>query len=96
MRLYTLKTEQGHWYHIHANGNIERGDGQNGNGSDSWTLVGLKHTKRNETIRFEDLVTQLPKLAVRFKNGKGQYTMLDYDHGTMRRWSARITELYAI
>ena len=32
----------------------------------------------------------------RFKNGRGMYVAVDYDHGTVRQWSDRVVNYYQI
>lgn len=62
--------------------------------SGNWLLVGIRHTRRNEFIPFSELKDKLPTLDLRFKNGRGQYHIVDKDHGTKRLWSARINHMY--
>lgn len=65
--------------------------------SNQWKLQGFSHVRRNEFIslaRIRDDSSVLERMIWRFKNGKGQYTVRDLDHGTTRQWGERVLGVY--
>ena len=63
--------------------------------SGKWVFEGLQHVKRNEFIPLKALTTEkINSIIFRFKNGKGQWRVVDVDHGTLRIWGARVLGAY--
>jgi len=87
-RVIHFSTPYGDHYDVTASGNIIRLDQPDFEPSGQWKLVGLRHVKRTtEFIRFERIAEWLKtKPELTFKNGKPQYTVVDYDHGSRRVW----------
>ena len=81
---FSLRTPHGDSYTIMDGGEIQRDDGHN-TASASWRLVGLQHVRRREFIPFSQLGNRLHEIG-RYKNGKPQWTVRDFDHGTIREW----------
>lgn len=55
--------------------------------SAGWIFLGVRHVKRNEFVALEDLTPEkMESMTWRYKNGNPQYTVIDWDHGTMRMW----------
>jgi hypothetical protein len=82
---FRLATPYGAYYTIMDGGEIQRDDGAN-RASEQWRILGIQHVKRREFIPFADLARRLPDLELRYKNGAPQWTVRDFDHGTMRVW----------
>ena len=73
---------------IHDNGDIQREDVEH-SPSHQWKAVAVVRYNNFwhevERIAFEDWPKQLPTLSQwTYKNGKPQYRLIDYDHGTYR------------
>lgn len=83
MKFYTPR---GDGYTVDADGNITRHDRPGIEPSGQWRFLGLQHVKRREFIPFADLPARLAGLDLRYKNGKPQYTVRDFDHGSVRTW----------
>lgn len=84
-----FNTNTGEYYSVDSNGCITRGDRPGMVASGQWRFLGLQHVKRNEFIPLADIASRLPDLTLRYKNGKPQYTVRDFDHGTVRQWGNR-------
>lgn len=83
----SISTPYGDNYTIDDNGNIIRNDIQGFTPSGQWKMLGLSHVKRNEFIPLKEInQALLDTLQLRYKNGNPQYTVRDYDHGTIREW----------
>lgn len=100
-RKLTITTPRGDRYYIHEKGEIERADGHNGRGSDTWLFLGLQHVKRREFIPLEALTPErIKSLTLLYKNGHPQYTVRDRDHGTTREWGnthhGGVKEIYPV
>lgn len=58
-----------------------------------WRLIGFceiqKFGRLGRLIKPLELL-ESKDLNMTFKNGKGRYVLIDYDHGTMRQWGDRI------
>jgi len=82
-----IDTPYGDHYKVDSNGNIIRMDMPDFKPSGEWRMLGITHVKRNYTIPLNCITPQLLKgLILLWKNGKPQWTILDYDHGTKRVW----------
>lgn len=61
--------------------------------SNSWRLIGFKEVKpfgnMSGTIEPQRFTSDDIRNNMRFKNGKGRYYVVDYDHGTQRIWGDR-------
>lgn len=80
-----LETEHGQRYIIHPNGDVERTD-MLLEPSGQWKMVGIQRTGRSKIIPL-DLVTP------EWKNLRGSYHLVDFDHGTLRIWGETITNI---
>jgi hypothetical protein len=86
---FRLSTPYGNHYHVTTSGNIIRLDQPDFVPSGQWSFLGLQHVKRSEFIPFADVVRMvangtLPALS--YKNGNPQFTVRDFDHGSVRVW----------
>lgn len=104
MKLYIL-CDDGSQYHIDDQGNILRLDLKGFTASGHWKMLGLHHDRRNEAICLSKLrrivggSTVMPEswpYPLRYKNGKGQWRIVDNDHGTKRVWGRRVTDISVI
>ena len=80
------------WAYIHDNGNIERIDPKTGTGippSGQWRVTGANRLNNFHQIiehySLEDILTR-QDIPWRFRNGKQQVFITDFDHGTNRQW----------
>ena len=81
-----LLTPYGDHYKI-DNGNIIRTDIEGFKLSGNWKLLGLSHVKRNEFIPTNKITPEFLKdFNPKWKNGNPQWTVIDLDHGTTRKW----------
>lgn len=81
-----ITTPRGDRYIIHANGDIERTDLAGFKPSGQWRLVALSHVKRREIVPLPMLLAGKFPAPLLYKNGTPQWTVRDYDHGTIREW----------
>ena len=90
---YGIMTESGKYYIIDEHSRINRLD-MKFTPSDGWRCVGFREVLafgyRGPIISTEELIRK----DVRFKNGKGRFVMVDYDHGTHREWGDRIVSIW--
>lgn len=64
--------------------------------SGGWKFLGLSHVKQNWIISLQTICNSpeiLDKINLLYKNGKGQYTVRDLDHGTIREWGDRVISI---
>jgi hypothetical protein len=91
-----IRTQSGAQYHVNEKAEIIRLDMPGFQPSGQWLMRGLRHVKKtslripfNEITR-ERLKEMDPTLYATgqflYKNGKPQWTVDDYDHGTLRTW----------
>jgi hypothetical protein len=61
--------------------------------SGQWRLEGFCEVLPFNQLNFSNMISPLNLLGeeMTFKNGKGKYFLVDYDHGSTRVWSERIT-----
>ena len=79
---YTVRLSDGDI--THSNGNLLN------LGNHDWQFKGFSHVKRNQVIHLGDIQRNpdlLKSIEWKFKNGHPQYTVIDLDHGTYRKWS---------
>jgi hypothetical protein len=65
--------------------------------SGGWKFVSFRHVKRNEWVslkKIQDDPTILERIDWLYKNGRGQFTVRDVDHGTTREWGDRVLGAY--
>jgi len=87
MKKLYICTNYGNAYHILENGNIIRLDQKDFKPSGQWQLRGICHIKKNWFISLADLFNgAFTGLELLYKNGKPQFTVADYDHGSNRIW----------
>lgn len=84
-----FSTPHGDYFDVTTSGNIVRLDQPDFVPSGQWRFLGLQHVQRSLFIPFAEVVRMLadgtlPNLA--FKNGKPQFTVRDFDHGSVRVW----------
>ena len=79
-------TPYGNRYLIHANGDIERTDIPGFKPSGQWRLIALSHVKRREIVSLASLLSGHVPAPLLYKNGRPQWTVRDFDHGTIREW----------
>ena len=74
-------------YKVNEKGQIIRQDRLFHYPTKNWKLEGIGHVRRKEFIHFSHITPSLIKeLTLLYKNGYPQYTIIDYDYGTLRRW----------
>ena len=81
-----LTTPYGNRYVIHEGGDVQRTDLEGFTPSGQWRMLGLQHVKRRDFIPLSEVYARLPSLTLLYKNGSPQYTVRDFDHGTVRVW----------
>ena len=82
-----LNTQAGNRYIVDGEtGNISRTDIAGFQPSGQWRFLGLDHVKRREFVQRCNVPGTLERLSLRYKNGKPQYTVRDFYHGTIRNW----------
>lgn len=85
--MLNILTPYGNHYKVDSNGNIIRTDIKGFKPSKQWKFMGLSHVKRPDFIPLSSLT---PKFFDGFntcwKNGNPQWTVRDWDHGTIREW----------
>lgn len=94
---YYLHDEKNTAYRLDARGRIFGGPNKISSPSGEWRAVKLQHVTRTRWIL--DIVHVLTtsdgweiyKRHERFKNGKSQWRLIDYDHGSNRVWGSRVT-----
>jgi hypothetical protein len=89
VKLY-IRTPYGDRYHVHENGDIQRLDqhpeGKPFEASGQWKMRGLQHVQKSIFIPLANLFKgQIPDDTT-YKNGNPQWTVRDFDHGTIREW----------
>ena len=65
--------------------------------SGGWKFVSFRHVIKNEWISLEKIREDpgvLERINWTFKNGNGQFTVRDNDHGTTREWGERVLGAY--
>lgn len=96
---YRIQTESLKYYDIHDNGNIERLDIKH-TPSNNWQCIGFRKIKpfgyTGVIITPADLLQRSENGRTTFKNGKGKYILVDYDHGTVREWGDHITAIWEV
>jgi hypothetical protein len=97
LRLVTIGLEV---YYIDPNGNIYGGPNKIQKPSGGWQFIGIRHVKKNRFLGREDLSEMLlyearngidnlqDRYWWRYKNEKGQWHVIDDDHGTIRMWTS--------
>ena len=90
---YGIMTQSGKYYIVDEENRICRLD-MKFTPTSNWRCVGFREVlafgNRGAIISPEELIRK----DVRFKNGKGRYVMIDYDHGTHREWGDRIVSIW--
>lgn len=83
-----ITTPHGNRYLVNrSNGNITRTDIPGFKPSGQWRMLGIQHVKRGEFIPLSLLTpARVKKLTLLYKNGHPQYTVRDWDHGSVRTW----------
>lgn len=97
-------TESGKYYDILDTGDIKRLDMPGFVPSGQWKMLGMKHVSRNSYMTLSEIrrallpseVMPTPMPILRYKNGRGQWLMIDYDHGTRRQWGDRISDIHIV
>lgn len=95
-----MTTVQGNMYRIYQDGCIQRLDLKDFHPSTNWRLLYLERRKEkitvqelfklaeeNRIVEFESYAKNNGEIVLRHKNRKARYTVIDYDHGTLRGWS---------
>lgn len=90
-----IRTQQGHYYDIHPNGNIERRDMQF-TPSGQWRALGVHEIGPFGRLYGREDLDVLLTRPVTFKNGKPRFYLHDLDHGTHRIWGDGITDAWRI
>ena len=80
-----VATESGRYYKINEKNQIIRTD-MPFTPSDSWKLV--------DFIDRYDRTVEPKHGECRYKNGRGKFWLVDYDHGTYSVWGDRIVEVW--
>lgn len=97
--MYRIQTESLKYYNIHDNGNIERLDIKH-TPSNNWRCWGFCEIKPfghlGKRITPAELLECSDYGHTTFKNGRGKYYLIDYDHGTYRLWGDRITAIWKV
>lgn len=94
---YYLHDDQGNTYNLDALGRIYGGPNKITSPSGSWIACRLQHVTRTRwTLDIVHVLTtsdgwEIYKRHERFKNGKSQWYLIDYDHGSNRVWGSRVT-----
>ena len=90
---YKIMTEGGKYYIIDEQNHICRTDGKF-TPTSNWRCIGFREVlafgNRGPIISPEELIRK----DVRFKNGRGKFVMVDFDHGTCREWGDRIVSIW--
>lgn len=74
-------------YTVTLKGEIIRMDQPDFKPSGQWLFLGLEHVKRREFIPASAITPELLReLDLAYKNGNPQYTVRDFDHGSVRVW----------
>jgi hypothetical protein len=83
-----ITTPYGDRYLINqSNGDITRTDISGFKPSGQWRMLGIEHVNRRDFIPLKLLTpANVKKLTLLYKNGYPQYTVRDWDHGTVRVW----------
>lgn len=91
-----IRTKQGSYYDVTADGNIIRLDIPGFKASGQWRLTGIESTLgRREYIPFDEIENWLKtKPTFLFKNGEPRYTIRDFDHGSIRVWGNGIAFIW--
>ena len=110
MKAYCIYTDHDKYYYLIKKDNnmciIQtdryRKEGMEGV-SGQWRLIGFHEIRPfnhlGPTINVEGLLQKTidnPYNTLCFKNGKGKYILVDYDHGTIREWGDRINSIWEL
>lgn len=76
------------YFDIMPNGDIVRLDIEGFKPSGQWKLVALVDRYNRRVINFDDMNAEsIAALGdLNFKNGKGKFRVMDFDHGSHRIW----------
>jgi hypothetical protein len=95
MANYFLSNENGEQFSLTPEGFIFGGENKI-NPGEKWRAVKLVHiVKTTRKLDIVHILTtsdgwEIYKRHERFKNGRSQWYLIDFDHGSFRRWGARI------
>lgn len=84
-------------YCLSSEGHIFGGPHNIESPSGEWRAVKLQHVvKTTWTLDIQHILSssdgwEIYKRHERFKNGRSQWHLIDYDHGAYRRWGRRVT-----
>lgn len=90
----TITTQSGKIYKVNSDQQIIRTD-MSLRPTDEWLFAGIlptNTTRLKRVVNYQSLKVSLPT-ALKYKNGKPRYNVVDVDHGTIRVWSDGITNL---
>ena len=107
MKKYCIYTDSGKYYYIIEKGGkscIIQADRYRKHGenaiSEQWHLKGFSEILPFNNLGSVKSIEALSKEATdkygycKFKNGRGKYALIDYDHGTTRIWGDRINSVW--
>ena len=90
---YGIMTESGKYYIIDEHSRINRLD-MKFTPSDNWRCVGFREIRpfgnRGTIVSPAEAIRR----GTRFKNGRGRFVLVDYDHGFYREWGDRIVSIW--
>jgi len=101
MTLY-IRTQTGRQYHIDEHSYIIRLDQPGFRPSGQWRMIGIRHvrmrrlcmtTSQVRRAYYPSTVWPTEKPALLYKNGKPQWQLVDYDHGSYRTWGDGIVAI---
>lgn len=97
MQMMKFITQRGECYKVDLKtGNMSQ---NNFPFSGGWKFVCFKMFNKGAFIHLSDIQNN-PKIIEevsrdwRFKNGSGKYVVRDLDHGTLRQWSERVSNVW--
>ena len=86
---YGVYTQSRRYYIVDEKNRIIRTD-MKFTPSESWRCAGFCMAKPFGRFGGLESIEAVAGKEMRYKNGKGKYFLVDYDHGTPRMWSDRI------
>jgi hypothetical protein len=90
-----IRTENGNYYYIHPNREIERCDSKHVRSS-QWTATGVVMRQRFGRYSGRLLLENILIEPLTFKNGKARFHLTDLDHGYNRVWGDGIVAAWKI
>lgn len=100
-----FRTEHGDYYRVTEEGYIRRMDMPNMAPSSQWRFEGLKHCRKRLVLTRSQVRRMFgPEPSIMgeitppllYKNGKPQWRVIDFDHGSYRVWGEGVTAIYAV